>query len=263
MLSLGLNTSLGAVPPTLGPGFSPEQLANLATWYDASDAATITKVSDKVSLWADRANSHDFSQDNDTYRPTYINDGLNDLPTIQFDGVDDIMLATSFDESIINSTSGYSLFMVLENAVVTDSGSFMNPILELGTYIASSDRGKIIVHQPRDDTNKVGSYSNGSGALALSFDVGTTAYVYNEEVTSGEDGSVTVYRNNTEEFSYSGDTTDVNDTQASYYLMVGGDIDSSTRRFYGKISEILIFSQQLSDADRQKVNNYLKNKWSI
>jgi len=74
------------------PLWTPAEIA-VAAWYDASDPATITLVSGKVSAVADKSgNSRDLGQGTDSLRPTMSTAYQNGLDVLTFDGVDDRLI---------------------------------------------------------------------------------------------------------------------------------------------------------------------------
>lgn len=65
--------------------WSPLSLPNLLNWHDASDAATITLVGAKVSVWGDKSgNGNNAVQANDALRPTLSAANLNGLNVIDY-----------------------------------------------------------------------------------------------------------------------------------------------------------------------------------
>ncbi|MDH3339799.1 MAG: hypothetical protein OEL84_00785 [Nitrosopumilus sp.] len=74
-------------------GFSPLDVPNLIGWWDASDAATITKDgSDRVSQWDDKS-----GQDNhltnavSATQPLWVSAAQNGLDVIRFNGTDELI----------------------------------------------------------------------------------------------------------------------------------------------------------------------------
>lgn len=77
--------------------FSPADLANLAIWLDAADASTITlDGSSKVSQWSDKSGNARHASAIVNQRPDYLTSGINGMPAVRGDGVDDFMEWTPF-----------------------------------------------------------------------------------------------------------------------------------------------------------------------
>ena len=69
--------------------WSPTNENTLQAWFDANDSASI--VSGFVKEWRDSANGNIFTQLNMSERPKYIEDGINGLPAVLFDGIEDFL----------------------------------------------------------------------------------------------------------------------------------------------------------------------------
>ena len=80
------------------PAFSPTDIADLALWIDASDASTITlDGSNNVEQWDDKSgNGRNLVQATVSLRPGYLASGINGLPAVVGDGIDDVMTWTQF-----------------------------------------------------------------------------------------------------------------------------------------------------------------------
>lgn len=77
--------------------FSPANLSGLGLWLDASDAASITlDGSNTVSQWSDKSGNARHATALVNQRPTYLSSGINGLPALRGDGVDDFMEWTPF-----------------------------------------------------------------------------------------------------------------------------------------------------------------------
>ena len=68
----------------MSPVWSPDDEESLQAWFDANDSTTIN--THFVKKWKDRANENEFSQTELLKRPAFIENALNNLPVIDFDG---------------------------------------------------------------------------------------------------------------------------------------------------------------------------------
>jgi hypothetical protein len=86
-------------------GFNPKSIATLAGWWDASVTSSLAQLStgdtavaadsDPVGSWADLSgNGRNLTQSTTNNRPVYKTGVLNGKPVIDFDGVNDSMLAS-------------------------------------------------------------------------------------------------------------------------------------------------------------------------
>jgi len=85
-------------------GFSPDDVDDLGAWYDASDSATITESSDRVSKWEDKKGDKDLVQTDGSKQPLLVEADQNDLDIINFTG-SRVMAVTS--ESANQPTTWY------------------------------------------------------------------------------------------------------------------------------------------------------------
>ena len=96
------------------PATEPNKLDGLALWLDASDSSTVIKdSSNKVNNWSDKSgNGVSVSQSDSAKQPTFTASGLNNLPTLTFDGSNDYLTSSS------NITQPYSAFLVAKTTGV-------------------------------------------------------------------------------------------------------------------------------------------------
>jgi hypothetical protein len=158
-------TILGAASDELGPAVAQDQSGfqmigdsdsgvvntdwtpvaiNTMVWYDAKDHSTFTIQSGYVSEWCDKSGNNVYlTQSNSVKRPAYITNGLNSLPTVSFDGVDDFFRADAIAAAIANDD--YTMFLVFSTAFNLSTTEFViNLASSTRLYVFSSD-GKISV----------------------------------------------------------------------------------------------------------------------
>jgi hypothetical protein len=229
-------------------------IPNCVLWLDANDATTISYSSaTNVSQWNDKSGNanHGISQGT----PTWSSNGLNNLPSIAFNGT------TSCFAGSINSNSGTTCSMVV--------AGFMN----LGG--ASNNYPRMI--------------SCAVAATGLDYSVAGTAWIGRSYLASVPQ-SVTSYRANGP-LSYqaivygvpfvaitvwdgTSNTTYVNGTTAGAVASSGsfaynaynvgrsaGSVLQPDSVFLGSISEVMVFNAALTTMQRQQIEGYLTWKW--
>jgi len=68
----------------------------LALWLDAEDTASITLNGSNVSQWSDKSgNAKHAVQATASLQPAFVSNGLNGRPSLNFDGVNDVMTGVS------------------------------------------------------------------------------------------------------------------------------------------------------------------------
>ena len=217
--------------------FSPVDLASLEAWYDISDAGTITESGGSVSQIDDKSsNSNHATQSTGSLQPTFGSDANGNF--LQFTGSG--LFASQNYLELTSTVSGKTVFFVCDHDGSTFSGV-------LGNDQASSSH--IFLQQNSYAISLDGAASDvGSWYLDGAF-----------QATGGNVGSPTAIGNNirvhTVKYNVGDPATGFNLISAFTNTKIGG--------FGGKIREIIIYDEYLSDADRENVENYLLSKWDI
>ncbi|HEX7039416.1 MAG TPA: LamG-like jellyroll fold domain-containing protein [Trueperaceae bacterium] len=245
---MGLRRGGTFTPPV--QDFTPADLPGLYVWLDASDAGTLTIDSGTVSAWADRSgNARHASQGTTAIRPTLQAAGLNGLPTVRFDGVDDRMVL-----------AGFTHLTTLTVAVVARPTNLSGFRALVGRTEDSPWRHNWVVGL--DSAKHLLLYYNGSvypRAGAADAVTVNTAYVFTSRLDSSpaahlwQDGELQ---------NLAVDT--IAPSPANFGAGVLGASDGGTASFWaGDISEVVITSGALSDEDVAALNAYLLSKWGI
>ncbi len=88
--------------------FSPLIFSGVQVWLNGDDVEA--DVNNKVAVWNDKSdNAFSFVQDDDAKKPVLLSNGLNDFPSLQFDGNDFLSGGDILD---IANSSSWSLFVV-------------------------------------------------------------------------------------------------------------------------------------------------------
>tara|TARA_R110000868_G_scaffold52100_1_gene164839 strand:+ start:2677 stop:3462 length:786 start_codon:yes stop_codon:yes gene_type:complete len=230
-----------------GTGWTP---ANITTqlWLDASDSATITTVSSKVSQWNDKSgNTRNATQSTDANRPTYTTAGLNGLNVITF-------TTASFQSMVMSSVissgaSSGSIFWVQKNTfdpptVTEDIGSFISktwgtpspynhfPFLDGDVYMGAFRNTRINAGNPTPSltTPRIVGIESNSSSYKMLID-GTSFY------TGGG--------------SFALPPSSVTIGEPALYA------------FRGYAAELIVVDSILSTGDREKIEGYLAHKWGI
>lgn len=213
----------------LGGGTAPTSpLAGALYWLDASNAASVALSGSSVTAWNDLSgNSRNFVQGTASRQPTYVQNALNGLPVLRFDGSDDrVELGTA--------TSPQTVFIV--NKPTADGGLRGIWGSENPTDKGIRSNGTGVWANPGDGND----FTNSQGQMWINGAAGNSfGSVNTPHVLSALRGT-----------AYTGN---YNNTRIGWYY--GG------RVFAGDVAEVLVYGTQLSTADRQAVENYLRAKW--
>ena len=214
-------------------------------WLDGSDLSSITQSSNLISQWNDKSgNGRNFTSSG-SLRPTYVtNPVVNGLSTISFAGGQGLTTSTfpfgssAFTAFTVQKTSGSGIYQgILEQNVSGGIGIGVSG----ATGYYSLFKARI---SPQD-------YSGNVSPTTTNYDV----YVTKSAGMSGGAVTAAAYKNGTSigSASFTGGST-ANGAAVGY--------DGNTGDFTTmNLAEILVYPSQLSDADRNSVEAYLKTKW--
>ena len=223
-------------------------------WLEAD--VGVTSSGGSVSEWADQSgNGNNALPYGTSVNPTYVPSGLNSLPVIKFDG-STTWLAVS------GTFACQTKFIVFSERVLqTLPGGVL-------AYRSSPNSNKVPASNENSDINFCGIFYEGSGGDAGNIldDAGAASAVWVDGIPGNVSnystyntgipfGSLTTFHILTEEIPGS--------VSGTKNIVIGADAYSGdgARVLDGNIAEIIVFSSILSDADREKVEAYLYNKW--
>lgn len=237
---------LSSGPRAVAPAFAPTDIAGLQLWLDASDTATITQAANLVSQWNDKSgNARHVTQGTGANQPTTNIRTINARNVIDFDGTNDF-----FNISTPPSpASGQTFFFVFSNDTVTTA----RPLIGSNDTVAAPQVRTSTANLFGTVRTGVAALLNGSPAITTSTNyIGAANYS-----TTGND----VYINGT---SYGTDATSTTFTNGSTWIGGAGATGATPFNFHdGVIGEVIIYSGNLSNADKNRVGNYLAAKWGI
>lgn len=229
--------------------FTPLHFAP-SLWLDAADTSTITSVSQGVSEWRDKSgNARHFSQANSLTRPLTANRFVNNLNTIDFNGVDDRLFRTSI--SLVHPTLGtYTAFAVVLPDIVSSQHQILNgdddPIRTPQFLRFSTNNLESIRIQDLSGTiNTV--------TATLSATAGVAVLVASRLDTA-----------TLQVFSDGRSSTPLTATNGASTALAMHDIGSYntlTGFFNGLICEVIAYPYALTNGQLQVVQNYLRTKW--
>ena len=251
-LAIGTDTAGNVVTaaPTSGATitvdniFSLEDLGTLVAWYDGNDPHGTGSVSagDEIATWVDKsANNIHVTQATASKRPIVVAEGSK--YAIQFDGndmlsVDNAIIEQAFAEytfiSVVKSSvSGYKNIMGRNYSVWEYQWHGQSKI---NMYINSSEQDGVTGTYPFDGQARIGifRYHDANNNLDQWIDgTSTSTTNYNQSIPSSTNNFYIGSRMGTAEF------------------------------FNGEMLELIIFSEYLTDANRERVEDYLANKWGL
>ncbi|MGE3311047.1 MAG: LamG-like jellyroll fold domain-containing protein [Limisphaerales bacterium] len=224
---------------------------NLQLWLSA-DSGVIANGEGKVNSWFDQSGkSNDASQADAGFAPAYVDNGIGDLPVIRFDGVDDY-LDVADSESLSIAGDITSLFVVkMENFATFRAVWGKTQANQPAPTDYYTLPGSGIPRLYRGNAQGSLGFADGGSALtAGAFQVagfsvasGAVAHVLNGKVTSTGVISATPA-----------------DLDTSLKI---GTRDDFVTRLQGDLAELLIYDAGLSEANLEKAQIYLGQKYGI
>ena len=256
-----------------GGGASPGGVgSNLQLWLKADAGTSSSTDGSAVSSWSDQSPNGYTATDTDVNAPTYQNEAsdlLNFNPVLRFDGVDDgLHLGSNY---IFSSNDGLNIF-----AVVRPESTTSRPrqfILDFGQM---SDEGYGVIYSSQNSgmyasTSAGGAFtdspvhSHGTSPTLITsrIDFGTEQRLYLNGL-SVYDASITLSQLTAAEInenptpgSSQGPVMIARQSKTGILSSNGG------RLFVGDYAELVVYDNDLSQAQRQQVNSYLALKYGI
>ncbi|MFG6455798.1 beta strand repeat-containing protein [Roseateles sp. BYS96W] len=225
--------------------WTPAQFgSNLALWLDAADidgdgvqegrSETGLTASGRVYLWRDKSvGGHDATTGNGAYEPQLVLDGMNNLPTVRLDGLDDRLSL-----SLPTIASGGSIYWVQRSG-----DSFYMPM----ATGAAGNPWLLIAGNGDNNTDVVGS---GNTNLKTAWTVDGTLQTWTTRAN--------VYTTLTEATHV---VSTVNQALNFNGTLTIGNAWGSQWMSSSDYSEVVVTSLALTTADQQTLDGYLAWKW--
>lgn len=241
------------------------RVPDLALWLESvseksllnKDDSLKIKNNDLIKKWVDVNPRNQFGQfleqNNVANMPTYVADGINNLPSVKFDSTNLVMRMVGSFSDIFSVES--TIFIVFRAVSVCVSDMTLSQIFSFGTL-----NPVMVIESPYNSTqNTTYLYKNAQtdGIINNSIKLNTTQIyrrVYNPNI-------------NQSYVDINGDKVSTTAQTSGYYSnpvsMVLGNHASATRTFGGFFGEFIIYNRALSDNEIKRVENYLKTKWGV
>lgn len=256
---------------TVTSNILPTDISGLKLWLDSTNLASISfnnieASGQPITQWNDLSGgANNLLQNQPTYMPKWNSgQGFNGgRPYVDFDGTTAFLFNT--DADLVGLASSDNTFIVVFESNTTNQETFGQVVLGINT-ITGLPRVGISV-------NNSSTYG-GAGADSVSYyneNTFTNMYQCNIASAGVTDKKIVVGRRNGTDLDISdeNDSTDTYTTATSptdaHYFTVGGRFNGSIdfAEFNGRIHEIICYDNKISDADKDKLVFYLKNKWNI
>jgi hypothetical protein len=237
--------------------FYPNQLSDLAIWLDGTDILnnSSNNPADGTAMdyWANKApNAISVTQDTSSYRPTF-----NSLTGVDFVNTNNEGGINGFDTTYSPGDYKETVFILLNNTTTENDYNLLYPELSYGRQLylnSNTDSQTTLTTAIRSGPNllQAGIVTSDNPTLVSM----TSSNIDNCNIT------VSININHYINGLLTGTYTDVDKYNFGINTLIGTDNYVGNNGFNGSISEIIIYSNTLSDSDRQKVESYLYWKWN-
>lgn len=234
--------------PRAAGGFDPRNIAGIQLWLDAADSSTIT-VDTGVSEWRDksRVGSKKFVQAVGNNQPATGTQTLNGKNVLVFDGSNDSL---SISSPPMSTSMPLSMFIVQRIVSGVNFGM---------TYTAGTGNNFNVRQQGTTGQMQVIATSGTNVANGNTSSVGVNEIL--TMIFASAAGTAIRYLRNgsTANVSLGGGSTDKPTLTGTHYI--GQRSDGLYANIW--VAEILAYSADLTDTQRQSVERYLGKKWGI
>jgi hypothetical protein len=235
---------------TLGT-FAPTSISGLTTWLDATDASSLTVVGGKISQWQDKSGlSNHFSVVGTSSNGVVQSNYQNNLNVVNFSGTN---LYRAPSGSGVYPLDAY-IVVALKSVARTDllgmgpTGTDNFNALELGEYTANRwHNGSSYANRTPNTVSPTNEHS--TSFLLMNWSLANSNFVIRRNGVTLSSTTSYTYTPGTGSVLQFGDRQPARtspDTQLNAY-----------------VAEMLVFSNQLGTADRQRVEAYLTNRWNL
>lgn len=220
----------------------PANYDSLSLWVKADNLTSL--IGDSVLTWTDNSpKNYTINQITALKRPRLVQNTLNHLPSVYFDGVDDNLIGGNIDLGI---NLEYSYFVISK---LEDLGNFRT-MFSKGSNTTQSN-----VYIRAANTNRLQSIIDAEQKTGVIPITNTKYFVYSSIINLD---SANTYVNKVLDYKYV-PTVDLTGTNTSTF-----NIGSSGNTIYwkGHISEILIYKKKLTPTEKNNIENYLMDKYA-
>ena len=232
-------------------GFSPTSIPGCALWLDAADSSSLTLSGSNVTSWRDKSGQSNTA----TATAGPAQNTYNGYPVLTFNGTSHTMASATHTIP----TQTHTLFAVHRPATVNGNGQGNTSLFRY------QNGGNYVVFPFLLETTPRGYISGADGGGNGSIDALYSTLVENSVTTSLNiitavisSGNQNIFKNGTQQSSATRTLT----TGTSASLIIGSS--AGTSQFYqGDLGEMIVFTINLTQSQRQQVEGYLARKWGL
>jgi hypothetical protein len=240
----------------LATGFNPKSIAGLELWFDATDASTVD-TDTGVTEWRDKSGlGREFLQNSGLNQPPLVSNGIGGKPSLSFTALSDHFMRGAFARTLTQMTS--IIVARMETGTTNSARTFSLAIPAIGADFQQT--GHISPHMREGGNIALISYHQDNFRAARSITFGSpfihsvthTGTLLSNRVNNG---TAATYTYTTPPWSAAFSTMMLNTANTSG--------SAGNNQMTGLISEILLYSRDLSDSERSAIHKYLGKKYGI
>lgn len=238
-----------------GP-LSPNNHPDLRTWFSASDVVVTNQQhvrqdgnTLKVTNWMNHDGSSKAWADEEVRQPEYVAKGINDRPTIRFNGSSHVLKTDCAPPA--GNLERTIMVVVANTQLETANQSNNNHIVHYGN--SKQDEAYGIVLSRQKAGAKIGNhYWNNTFYGLFSMDK------YLHIITASYDGAADLFH---VDGQFAGKNFVSLNTSTQHPLTLGGRVGGTQELYGGDLAEVLVFDKALNASDRQQIENYFAKRY--
>ncbi|MFT5821145.1 MAG: hypothetical protein ACI8ZM_002394 [Crocinitomix sp.] len=228
-----------------GPGGAGD-ISDNQIWLDAHSLNFAD--GDEVTIWSDLSgNGSNFTQGESSKKPVFSTSGINGVPSLIFDGVNDIMASGAIPAL---ESANITYFMVYDRATTSSdmliTSTYTSSVKKWRTYMNNGQNTILSAHY--SPSIKWVRYTDPPGASFFSTHITPTHHQTFNQGDLEMDKSV----------AYT-----VPSGHNNVFIGNRNPLTVSGYTFTGEISELIVFNSALNDLERIMVENYLGAKYNM
>jgi hypothetical protein len=252
---------------TVVSNITPTDITGCVLWLDASNFSSVTFNSSvgtghSINAWNDISGGYNHVlQLSSTYMPKWVSGSVG-RPYIDFDGTSAVLW--NADADLVDLATTNNTFIAVFESDITTAETYGQVVTGINST-SSVPRAGITVNPSAyggGGVDSVSYYNENTVANMFQCNIGSAGVTDRKIVIGRRDGAnldIIDENGTTDTYSLASSPTD------GHYFTVGGRFNGTYdySEFNGKIHEIIAYDNKISDADREKLIYYLKNKWNI
>ena len=227
----------------------PDELgASLALWLDAEDAASITLNGSTVSQWDDKSgNGRNATQAAAANQPAYNTSAINGKPAVVT--VNNVALYVASWGAV---SQPFTRVMVFNPVTIAGGTHLINSAtVDVPTSLAANVADYFV------NTSNITQYAGTASVNYVPVAIDTTYIRLSEYATTNS----SVYTNGTQTGPANGGANSIQGMTIGGYSVSGSGAPVAPTNL--RFGEILLISNTMTTADRQKLEGYLAWKWGL